>query len=266
MPDQPDDSSESLERVSGNRGLSRRPPGLARRLRALRPRVDALRKSGDTEVVFPDKILEQAIREELEKPQGALTRDDLAELRGLGPGGSLGGSPLQPEIWKATYGDTNKLREFVAKMQAGTSDYADFGEQWKFVIDLSGLEHAINLRGLGLYGHAFSDITPIGSLTNLTELQLMRCCIRDIRPLMSLDKLENLNLHINPLSEESIHVHIPRLKERGVEVSWLAVDDDYQAVDEGYTSDSHKSLESCQHRDQTDFPGISGSPDIMGFL
>tara|TARA_B100001123_G_scaffold171384_1_gene197174 strand:- start:1865 stop:2563 length:699 start_codon:yes stop_codon:yes gene_type:complete len=228
MPDRPD-SSESLERASKNRGLSRRSRGLARRLRALRPKVDALRKSGDTEVVFPDKILEQAIREELEKPRGALTRDDLAELRSFAVAdrsGSLAGSPLHPEIWKATYGDPNKLREFVAKRQADTSDDA-YNVERDFLIDLSGLEHAINLKVLRFYGHAFSDITPIGSLTNLTELELMRCCVRDIQPLMALENLENLILTVNPLSEESIHVYIPRLQERGVHVGSLPVNDNY---------------------------------------
>ena len=62
--------------------------------------------------------------------------------------------------------------------------------------DLTGLEYAVNLETLRLTVE-ITDISPLASLTNLTTLWLSD----------------------NPLSRDSIDIHVPNLKARGVYVT-----------------------------------------------
>ena len=74
--------------------------------------------------------------------------------------------------------------------------------------DLTGLEHAHNLRELYLHGrevnsNAISDFTPLERLTNLRTLQLSDCSLSDIAFLAELPQLTYLNLSNNPISNVS---------------------------------------------------------------
>ena len=74
------------------------------------------------------------------------------------------------------------------------------------ITDLTGLEHAKNLKFLVLGGNQIRDVTPLTGLTQLKILELWRNQIRDITPLAGLPHLTDLNLvsnqisHIRPLS------------------------------------------------------------------
>nr|MDO8112040.1 leucine-rich repeat domain-containing protein [Candidatus Sigynarchaeota archaeon] len=68
---------------------------------------------------------------------------------------------------------------------------------YKFINSLEGLERAVNLRKLVASGNNLSDITPLGPLTNLVELDLHWCQITDLAPLANLRNLQDLDLHDN---------------------------------------------------------------------
>ena len=90
--------------------------------------------------------------------------------------------------------------------------------------DLTGLEHAINLKWidiprnnisnlkpltdltqlerLSLWENPISDLSPIASLTQLESLDLGGCQVSDIAPLANLTQLEWLTLHWNHLIED----------------------------------------------------------------
>jgi internalin A len=174
MPDQPNDSSESLERVTGNRGLSRRSPVLARHLRALRPRVDALRESDDTEVVFPDENLEWAIRWEIKKPRGVLNRGDMKRLN---------------KLWLQNYSEEEEYE------------------------DITGLEHAVNLDSLGIWSTGIIDISPIQELINLTSLEISYNMISNFTPLAGLTGLETLCLEGYAITDLTVLQELTRLAE-----------------------------------------------------
>ena len=70
--------------------------------------------------------------------------------------------------------------------------------------DLTGLEHATNLRWLHAEIHQISDITPLAGLTALTELRLKGNQISDITPLAGLTSLTRLNLENNQLNNSGI--------------------------------------------------------------
>ena len=121
--------------------------------------------------------------------------------------------------------------------------------------DLTGLEHATNLKWLGLDGeivdgtwnnsNSISDLSPLAGLTNLTQLWIGGNVISDLSPLVGLTNLTSLTLEANrisdlsplvantglgsgdevylrgnPLSHTSIKTHIPTLQGRGVTVKF----------------------------------------------
>ena len=67
--------------------------------------------------------------------------------------------------------------------------------------DLTGLEHATQLRALDLGGNQISDIRPLAGLTQLGALSLAENRIRDVTPLTRMTQLEWLFLWDNQISD-----------------------------------------------------------------
>ena len=88
------------------------------------------------------------------------------------------------------------------------------------VRDLSGLEHATELRKLDLWGNRIVDITSLAPLTQLRELDLggprTGNEIIDITPLAQLTQLTELNLSSNQISDITPLEHLTRLTELGL--------------------------------------------------
>ena len=91
------------------------------------------------------------------------------------------------------------------------------------ISDLTGLEHATNLRSLGLDGeivgdtrsnsNSVSDLSPLVGLTNLTELWIGDNSILDLSPLMGLTNLTWLTLENNLVSDISAMAGLTNLTE-----------------------------------------------------
>ena len=69
------------------------------------------------------------------------------------------------------------------------------------ILELTGLEYAINLTTLQLYNNGVSDLTPLAGLTNLISLHLRRNSIADLTPLAGLTNLTTLYLYNNRVSD-----------------------------------------------------------------
>ena len=67
--------------------------------------------------------------------------------------------------------------------------------------NLTGLEHARNLKVLILYTNEISDISPLAALTQLTQLELRGNSITDLSPLAALTQLTGLGLGGNNISD-----------------------------------------------------------------
>ena len=92
------------------------------------------------------------------------------------------------------------------------------------ITDLTGLEAATHLQHLNLIGNAVTDISPLTGLTNLKVLRLEGNAIVDLSPLVAnvgLGNGDQVVVDDNPLSETSMHSHIPVLVDRGVWVGRL---------------------------------------------
>ena len=89
------------------------------------------------------------------------------------------------------------------------------------VSDLTGLEAASDLAHVFLGSNLVSDLAPLSALDELDGLDLANNLVSDIGPLVenrNIDREDWITLTGNPLSEESLNVHVPALRERGVQV------------------------------------------------
>ena len=77
----------------------------------------------------------------------------------------------------------------------------EFVANGREITDLTGLEHARNLKDLYLGGNTISDITPLAGLTQLTRLELPDNTVSDITPLTGLTQLKDLTLWGNAISD-----------------------------------------------------------------
>src|SRR5688500_20272010 len=103
-------------------------------------------------VGFPDPQLEEAVRRALGKAQGAIT---VADMRGLE---TLVGRTVRP-------------------------DRAAEASEDRVIDDLTGLEHAVNLRELDLKGNHVRDLSPLRKLRRLETVVLSYNQMFDVRPL-----------------------------------------------------------------------------------
>ena len=71
------------------------------------------------------------------------------------------------------------------------------------ITDLTGLEYAINLKGLGLNHNPITDISPLSHLTKLEGFNLWGCRIVDLSPLRNLKNLRSIILGNNRISDLS---------------------------------------------------------------
>ena len=77
--------------------------------------------------------------------------------------------------------------------------------------DITGLEHAHNLRHLYLQKNAISDVSPLSGLTQLTVLLLASNNISDISPLVDLKQLNDLGLLNNQILDISLLADLKQL-------------------------------------------------------
>ena len=122
------------------------------------------------------------------------------------------GKPLSEAL---TVADMLKLRTL-------TANNAD-------ILDLTGLQHAVNLTRLSLGNNSISNVSVLAGLTELTTLDLRNNRISDVSPLVRLAQLrvpkgwDALYLQGNPVSDTSVRSHIPVLQSAGVDVRFDSV-------------------------------------------
>ena len=85
------------------------------------------------------------------------------------------------------------------------------------ILELTGLEYAINLTTLQLYNNRVSDLTPLAGLTNLISLHLRRNSIADLTPLAGLTNLTTLELSFNAVSDLTPLAGLTNLTELEIE-------------------------------------------------
>jgi Leucine-rich repeat (LRR) protein len=175
--------------------------------------------------IFPDKNLEAAIRDALDKPaREEITTAELAsltsllvnskaitDLTGLENCINLQGLNLHQN----NISDISVLTDLINLQALIVSN--------NNISDTSALAGLTNLQTLLLMNNSISDISPLAGLTNLQELWLAENNISDISALVENTWLSDgdfVDLSGNPLSATSVNIYIPQLEERGATVTY----------------------------------------------
>ena len=98
------------------------------------------------------------------------------------------------------------------------------------VSDLAGLEPVAGRVYLFLGSNAIADVSPLAGQEGLAALDLSRNLVSDLGPLVANPSTQRqwMTLTGNPLTEESLNVHVPALRDAGWRVrvdsvSWIVV-------------------------------------------
>ncbi len=119
------------------------------------------------------------------------------------------------------------------------------------ISNLAGLEGVLGLKYLFFGSNAIDDVAPLADHGVLVALDLSHNLVSDLGPLVSSPSTKQgrwMNVTGNPLSEESLNAHIPRLRDAGWRVrvdsvAWIVVADGARATFEtaGYFRSLHGS-------------------------
>jgi|GEM_PF-867790 len=140
----------------------------------------SIKKDSDNEVVtFKDKNLENAVRNNINKPDGVIYEKDVKQITEL-----------------AAQGRDIKYLDGIEKLTNLQSVYL-YGNN---ISDITPLKNLRELSGVYLYGNNISDITPLKDLKKLTKIYLSINKISDITPLEGLTNLQELDLSANNIS------------------------------------------------------------------
>jgi len=147
-------------------------------------------------VKFDNALLEQAVRAELEQPEGAVTYKDLEQVERL----AVVGQNLLGEEQEYHY----TIFGYVDNVPQEGAPHGD-------IADLSLLAKMPNLRVLYLCQQQISDLSPLAGLP-LEELYLPDNEIRDLSPLEGKLTLRRLFLGNNPFTDLSPLASLPQLQ------------------------------------------------------
>ena len=136
-------------------------------------------------------IVEKAIRKELKKPTGELTKADLEKVTFL----SLYGNQLT---------SVKGLEKLTALKNLNLSNNK--------LTDVKGLEKLTQLKELVLYGNKLTDVKGLEKLTKLEELFLVNNKLTDVKGLEKLTQLRELYLEGNKLTNVKSLEKLTQLK------------------------------------------------------
>lgn len=187
---------------------------------------------------FHHKPLEAEIRRKLDKPEGVITKAELAKVKSvnlakgepvdyldpcifpyltgvkdlfLGPGKLSDLTPLRKltrlESLRAT---ANLVSDISVLADLKLLDRLDLANT--AVSDVSPLAKLENLTELQLDGSRVSDISPLANLPKLERLTLNRTAVKDVRPLKSVTTLKSLNVSGSAVTDAEV------LARRGLEI------------------------------------------------
>ena len=179
---------------------------------------------------FPDKNLEAAIRQAINKPKGDIQQTDL-----------VGTGFTSLTATNANIADLTGLEyctdlTWLALSVDGISDISVLASLTNLkelnlpenqISDISALAGLSNLEDLDLAENQISDISALASLTNLTDLSLGSNLISDLSALAGLTNLIDLYLDDNPIRGIRSWITIARIECRG---AWRALGSTKQAL------------------------------------
>lgn len=173
--------------------------------------------AADNAVRFADPVLEAKVREQLGRPDGELTTEDVKNVENLNFGNEEGSTD------RITSLDGLEAFESLFSLSAYNNDiedvsplsglkrlqYLDLGGNR--ISDLSPLKD-LNLVGVGLWGNQITDLRPLQEMTGMENLSLDGNHITDLTPLFRMSRLTQLTLGDNEISDISPLANLKNLQ------------------------------------------------------
>ena len=153
--------------------------------------VALMRTPGDA-MTFADKNLESALREEMQKPRGAVAESDLASFKG------------RLDLAGRNITDISPLRHMTGLTMLNLEN--------NDITDIAPLESLTEIMVLGLGRNRITDVTPLQKLKSLVGLSLEGNPIQDLKQLRPLTNLEVLDVSGVPLTDLELGRYLRRLK------------------------------------------------------
>ncbi|MFC5468241.1 leucine-rich repeat domain-containing protein [Cohnella suwonensis] len=209
-------------------------------------------------VVIEDPALEKAIRESLDKPAGAITEADMAQLNTIfarnsqtdGQLRSLKGLEYAVNLVELD-APGNRIEDLTPL--AGLSRLQYLTLSGNNVKDLSPLKSLGKLQLLSVSHNLIEDIGTLSSLQSLTDVEIDDNNVRDLSPLLELSQLRYLRMSENvvDMNDESAKAAIESLKQRNVKFQ-----DDYskqKAAPSAYTAMDPRFLDWTLEKSHVSF-------------
>ncbi|MBK9266910.1 MAG: leucine-rich repeat domain-containing protein [Polyangiaceae bacterium] len=178
--------------------------------------------SKDANVTLPDPKFEAEVRVQAQKPEGQLTKADLAKVKTLKlTEAKL--NELDPCIFplftsvKGMYLPPGKIDDLTPLKTLTTIESLRVAAT--NIKDLTPLAGLAKLDRLDIGRTPVKDLTPLSGLTNLTELQIDETEVTDLTPISKLKKLEMLQMKRTRISDLSPLKEIKTLKTLYIEGS-----------------------------------------------
>ena len=172
---------------------------------------------GNPPVTFTDTVLEQVVRQAINKADGDILLSDVKKITILDAS-----NKNISNLWGLQYCTA------LIKLNLNNNDIADITPLSSLVkleelnlsqndvVDISTLRCLTNLTWLSLGRNSVSDVSSLAELTKITTLILSVNQISDISPLTSLVKLQTLQLHMNQISDLSVLADLTSLRDIGL--------------------------------------------------
>ena len=153
-------------------------------------------------VSFPDPKLEEAIRAQMDKPEGPIFVQELGKLTTL----VLSGRGIT---------DLTGL-EYCTSLRRLELDNNK-------VSDLSAISALDGLSQLVLDRNEITDLSPLAGLTKIFRLSLRENQIQNLAPLVSSEGItagDPVDVTLNPLGDTALSSQVPELEQRGVRLAY----------------------------------------------
>ena len=150
-----------------------------------------VRVAAEGEVIFPDREVEEAVRNDLKQEEGPIMIADVAQFTSFS---------LNQLLYVA---DISGIEHMV--------NLTEFDLAQNVTSDISPVAGLTKLTRLDLAQNDIEDITPVSGLTSLTYLRLHDNRVSDISPLAELTSLTELDLRINQISDISVLSNLTNL-------------------------------------------------------
>lgn len=150
-------------------------------------------------IAMKDAVLESAIRETIQKPNGDITFADVWGVESLNADRDWEEKPAEGSQIK----DISALKYFLGMK--------DLGLQFQNIQNIRPLAGLIKLESLRLGGNPVNDVDALSKLTNLSKLSLWNCVATDYSSLTRLTKLQSLAIGYSTFSNLTLLVGMPEL-------------------------------------------------------